>query len=99
MSSADDADLSVRVAKMQSDVQHIQSDVSDIKTDLRALNQRTDSGFRETTEKIHAAQTDLVAKINAVQGSLDATKVWALLLYVAQSGTLLYIMARSLKWF
>ena len=99
MNSTDDGGLSMQVAKLQSDVQHIQSDVADIKIDLRALSQRTDTGLRETTEKIHAVQTDLAAKINAVQRSLDATRVWALLLYVAQSGTLLYVMARSLKWF
>ncbi|WP_375320694.1 hypothetical protein [Aliivibrio logei] len=41
------SDLEVRVAKLESDVNHIRSDISDIKTDIKELrnNQRTDFSY------------------------------------------------------
>ncbi len=46
----------------------------------------------------NARDDDLSAKIDALKESLASAKVWAVLMYVALSGSLLYAMARGFKW-
>ncbi len=48
--------------------------------------------------KIDNVRDDLSAKIDALKESLASAKVWAVLMYVALSGSLLYAMARGFKW-
>lgn len=106
-------DQQVRVAKLETNVQHIREDVSDIKVELRATNQRIDALSEKMDKRFDAANEEvnkrfdkqdvridrIEEKLSGIQLRLESWKVWALGLYAAQSGTLLWIMAKGFKWF
>jgi hypothetical protein len=99
-------DLQIQVAKLETNVQHIQSDVSDIKTDLRATNQRIDALSEKVDKRFDAMKEEtnerfgkLETQVSGILLRLESWKVWALGLFAAQSGTLLWIMAKGFKWF
>jgi hypothetical protein len=73
----------VQIAELRSDVRHIQSDVTDIKAELRATNQR----FEKFDQKF-----------DVLKDSLASAKMWALGLYIALTGSLLFVMAHGFKW-
>jgi outer membrane murein-binding lipoprotein Lpp len=91
MPANEDNNLAVQVAELRSDVRHIQSDVTDIKSDLRVTNQRID----RIDEKFESVNKE----IGAVKDSLASAKIWALGLYFALAGSLLYVLARGFRWF
>jgi predicted nuclease with TOPRIM domain len=105
-------DQAVQIAELRADVRHIQSDTTDIKAELRATNQRIDSlrqGTDERFEKLNQRidgrfeKVDdrfgkLEQKFDELKDSLASAKVWALGLYIALSGSLLYVLARGFKW-
>ena len=110
---ADENDnLAVQVAALRADVRHIQADVTDIKADLRVTNQRVESLRKETAEgfdkvdqrfesqrKETGERFEKVEKeIGEVKNSLASAKIWALGLYFALAGSLLYVLARGFKW-
>jgi chromosome segregation ATPase len=73
----------VQIAELRSDVRHIQSDLTDIKAELRATNQR----FEKFDQKF-----------DDLKDSLASAKMWALGLYIALTGSLLFVMAHGFKW-
>ena len=97
--------IQVRLTRLESDVQHIRTDVADIKVEVRRTNDRLDKlqdeirGVdKELTDKIDVLRKDLTDKIDALAKDLASTKVWAVGLYVAQSASLLFVMAKGFKW-
>jgi hypothetical protein len=75
------------LGELRADIRHLQSDMTDVKAELRTTNQRMDERF------------DAVLKeIGGIKESLASTKVWAIGLYSALAGTMLYVMARGFKW-
>jgi hypothetical protein len=87
MPPSDNGDLREQVAGLRSDVRHIQSDVTDIKADLRATATDIKTDLRATNQKI-----------DQIRDSLASVRVWVLGLHVALGGSLLYVIARGLKW-
>lgn len=79
--------IEARIARLESDVDHMRVDIADIKVDLRALRDRVDG---------HAERID--TKIDALREELHAAKVWALLLYIALAGGMYATLARSFGW-
>lgn len=94
MPANEDNTLAVQVAELRSDVHHIQSDVTDLKADLRLTNQRIESFREETAQKFESVKKE----IGEIKDILASAKVWALGLYFALAGSLLYVLARAFKW-
>jgi archaellum component FlaC len=94
MPENEDNNLGLQVAVLRADVRHIQSDVTDLKADLRLTNQRIESFREETAQKFESVKKE----IGEVKDILASAKVWALGLYFALAGSLLYVLARALKW-
>ncbi len=110
MPSNEDIDRAEQLGALRSDVSHIQSDITEIKADIRGLGaklDRTDAKLDALRDDLSAkidAKTDALraefsAKIDAIKESIASAKVWAVLMYVTFAGSLLYAMARGLKWF
>jgi len=100
------------LGQMQSDIRHLQSDVTDIKVEQRirfdridARFDKVDARFKDHFDKVDARfdkADDRFRSIEKEMGgskeSLASAKVWALGLYVALAGGMLYVMARGFKW-
>ena len=89
------------LGEMRSDIRHLQSDVTDIKADQRIRFDKIDARFDKIDARFDKAD-DRVASIEKglaeIKVSLSSAKVWAIGLYVALAGTMLYVMARGFKW-
>jgi chromosome segregation ATPase len=101
-----DETVQAQIARLTSDVQHVQTDVADIKVALRrfddkldALNARIDGVRTDLTEKFESLRGDVNAKIDGLRSEISSMKVWALSLYFALAGSLLFVMAKGFKWF
>jgi peptidoglycan hydrolase CwlO-like protein len=79
--------METRIATLESDVKHIQADVTEIKGDIRRLDHKID--------RISERLGDEIKGLNA---SIASAKIWALLLYAAQSAALLGVMAHGFGW-
>lgn len=90
--------MEARIARLEATVGHIQSDVSEIKTDVRRLGDKIDDANRSLNDKIDDVNRSLGCKIDSVKDSLASAKVWALLLYIAQTATLFGVMAHGFGW-
>jgi outer membrane murein-binding lipoprotein Lpp len=86
--------VEAQIAKLQSDVEHMRSDITEMKIDIRRL----DDKIGHLDDKIESVRAYLDTKIDAVRESLHAAKIWALLLYFAQSAVLLGVMAKGFGW-
>src|SRR5579871_3481706 len=82
--------MEARVAKLEADVDNIKVTLTEIKADIRDMR-RTIDGFRDTLDGFRDT-------IDALRASIASAKVWALLLYVAQSAALLSVMAKGFHW-
>lgn len=105
--------LEVRVARIESDVQHIKEVTTDLRVELRrtndkidALDVKVDGKFSAVDGKFSALDAKVDGKFSALEGKLDGLKdklhsvtVWALLLYIALAGSLLTVLAKGFKWF
>jgi ABC-type phosphate transport system auxiliary subunit len=98
--------LEVRVARIESDVQHIKEVTTDLRVELRRTNDKIDALDAKVDAKFSASDTKVDGKFSALEGKLDGVKdklhsitVWALLLYIALAGSLLTVLAKGFKWF
>lgn len=94
MPAGENDNLGLHVAELRADVRHVQADITEIKADQRVTNQRIESLRKETAESFESVRKE----IGEVKGSLAAAKIWALGLYFALAGSLLYVLARGFKW-
>src|SRR5689334_518564 len=76
-----------QIGELRADVRHLQSDVTDVRTEIRGL--RTE--IRDLRQRVD----EQIAKL---KDSLSSAKLWAIGLYVTQSGTMLLVMAHGFKW-
>ena len=101
--------VQTQVARLESDVQHILTNVADIKVELRrnndriddvkkTLNERIDTVSETLNKRIDDLRDSLTSKIDALGKELASAKMWAIGLYVGQSATLLFVMAKGFKW-
>jgi len=100
------------LGEMLSDIRHLQSDVTDIKTEQRIRFDKVDARFDKMDaqidgrfekvddrfEKVDDHFGRIEKDIGAIKESLASAKVWAIGLYVALAGTMLYVMAHGFKW-
>jgi hypothetical protein len=84
----------VQIAELRSDVRHIQSDVSDIKAELRAWHQRFEALVKKMDERFEKSDQ----KFDSLKDALASAKMWAIGLYIALAGSLLFVMAHGFKW-
>jgi predicted nuclease with TOPRIM domain len=90
--------LEVRVARIESDVQHIKEVTTDLRVELRRTNDKIDE-TRDTLEgKIDALDKKFDGKLDALKEKLHPVIVWALLLYFAFAGSLVGVLAKGFKW-
>jgi len=80
--------LEVRVARIESDVQHIKEVTTDLRVELRRTN-----------DKIDALDAKVDGKFDGLKDKLHSVTIWALLLYIALAGSLLTVLAKGFKWF
>ena len=95
MEPAEEIKLLTQVAELRSDVRHVQGDVADIKTEQRARFDKVDKQFDKVEEKFKAVD----ARLNEIVKMISSAQLWAYGLYVGLAFTLLYVIARSAKWF
>jgi hypothetical protein len=87
-------EANAQIAELGAHVRHLQSDVTEIKTELRTTNQRIDALSKHVDERFGKVD----GQIAGLKDALWSTKLWAIGLYVAQSGTMLLVMAHGFKW-
>ena len=87
--------LTVQVAELSRDVQHAQSDIKDIKADIREI--KTD--IKALHAKFDAKIEKLNDKFDQLKDSFASAKIWAIGMYVTLAGSMLYVIAKSAKWF
>jgi len=104
--------LALQVAGLRADVHHIQADVTDMKAEQRVANQRIESLRTETAATFESVRKDTADRfdrvdqrfesvrkeIGEVKDSLASAKIWALGLYFALAGSLLYVLAKGFRW-
>ena len=105
--------LEVRVARIESDVQHIKEVTTDLRVELRRTNDKIDAldvkvdgkfsavdgKFSALEGKVDGKFSTLEAKLDGLKDKLHSVTVWALLLYIALAGSLLTVLAKGFKWF
>ena len=64
--------LEVRVARIESDVQHIKEVTTDLRVELRRTNDRIDALDAKVDEKFSASDAKLDGKFSAVDGKFSA---------------------------
>jgi hypothetical protein len=101
----DEAANQAQLARLRSDVQHVQKDVTDVKVDLRRVGDRLDAMNERFDGKLDAMNGRIDGKLDAVNGRIDglraeiySMKVWAMGMYFALAGSLLFVMAKGFKW-
>lgn len=94
-----------RIARIESDVQHIKVDTADLRVELRRTNDRIDVTNKRIEEvrdslttKMEVVREDLTGRIDGLKDKLHSLTLWALLLYFTLAGGLLMIIARAFKW-
>ena len=107
-----DEPVQAQIARLTSDVQHIQTDVADVKVSVRRVEDRLDAingriddvngnVYRleeKLTDKIEATRSNLTEKIDGLRREIFSMKVWAMGMYFALAGSLLFVMAKGFKW-
>jgi predicted nucleic acid-binding Zn-ribbon protein len=63
------------------------------------LTQKIEGVREDLTQKIDGVRQDLTQQINGVRQDIASMKVWAMGLYFALAGSLLFVMAKGFKWF
>src|SRR5690606_19861557 len=96
--ASEDAAMEARIPRLESDVGHIRSDISEMKADIRSLCDKVDAINTKLSERIEASTASLNARIDGLKDSLAATKLWALVLYIAVAGSLFATLARGFGW-
>src|SRR3954466_9868015 len=81
------AQLPEQLATLEVDVEYIKKDVSEIKVDVRRLDDR-----------VHELDKRVNDKFDALQKEFSSTKVWVLSLYIGQAASLLFVVAKGLRW-
>jgi hypothetical protein len=106
MEPAEEIKLLTQVAELRSDVRHVQGDVTDIKAEQRTRFDKVEQKFKDietkSEEKFKAIDARFDEIKNLIYGTRDliaSAKLWAYGLYVGLAFTLLYVIARSAKWF
>ena len=95
MEPAEEIKLLTQVAETRSDVRHLQGDVTEIKTTLDKIETKSVEKFKA----IDARFDEIKNLIYGTRDLIASAKLWAYGLYVGLAFTLLYVIARSAKWF
>jgi hypothetical protein len=101
--------VETRIARIESDVEHIAANTADLRVELRRtndkiddglqkLNKKIDDGHKELSSKIDGNYKDLMARDDSLKDKLHSLSLWALLLYFTLAGGLLTVIARAFKW-
>jgi hypothetical protein len=93
-----EAVMEERIARLESNVEHIQGDIGEIKVDLRALRDKMDTMYTGLSGRIDNLGTTLDGKHESLNDRIASIRLWALLLYGALAATLLSTMARGFGW-
>ena len=103
--AATESNVEARIARLESDVAHIRSDVVDVKQDVRGLRARVDNmserfedRFDELRQRFDDRFDELRGRMDAVERSFASVKVWALLLFMAQTAAVYGTLARTMGW-
>ena len=99
-----------RLARLESNVEHIQSDVSEMKVDIRRLNDKIDGVDQRLCAKIESVDQKFTAKFDSLKDQISGLaltmekshsqlRVWAMTFYIGMAGGLLTFLAHSLHWF
>jgi hypothetical protein len=67
--------------------------------EIKALDLRMIAGFEKLDTKIDQKIGKLDEKFDKLKDSLSSAKIWALGMYISLAGSMLYIIAKSAKWF
>lgn len=90
--------MEARIARVESDVEHIRSDMVEVKADIRAIRDKMDDMSGSLSARIDHVNRTLTAKRDDVKDAVASAKIWALVLYVALAGAIFGTMARGFGW-
>ena len=100
-----EVDVDSPSARLESDVEHIKNDVKDIKAaqlamaaEHRADVRRLDDKIDSVKDSVNTLRIETKDSIGALRVELHSAKLWAIGLYLALAGALLFAMARGFKW-
>jgi hypothetical protein len=101
--------LRADMGHIQSDVTDIKADLRAFRKEtgerFDKIDQRFESSRGETTQRFDKVDQkfdqkfdSIMKEIGEIKDILASAKIWALGLYFALAGSLLYVLARALKW-
>ena len=95
----DVADIKVDLRRTNDKVDRLREDLTQKIEGVREdLTQKIEGVRGDLTQKIEGVRVDLTGKIDGVREDLTAMKIWALGMYLALAGSLLFVMAKGFKW-
>jgi uncharacterized coiled-coil DUF342 family protein len=106
------AELRADVRHIQADTTDIKADLRVTNQRIESLRKETVEGFDKVNQKFESVRKETAEgfdqvdqkfesvkkEIGEVKDSLASAKIWALGLYFALAGSLLYVLARGFKW-
>lgn len=90
--------LEERVARIESDVEHLKVDVAEIKADQRAMRQELSSLRGE----FHSFRVEVTGEFGRVHTAIEQNKRWMIVAGAGLIGTavgMLAMVGRVMKWF
>lgn len=87
-----------RAVALEAHVGHIQADISDMKADIRRLDGKIEAIDQKFTAKFDNLKDSITALTLTTDRSFSRLTLWAIMLYVALAGGLLFVMAKGFKW-
>ena len=88
-----------RLARLESNVEHIQSDVSEMKVDIRRLNDKIDGVQEKFIAKFDSLKDQISGLALTMEKSHSQLRIWAMTFFISMAGGLLTFLAHSLHWF
>jgi peptidoglycan hydrolase CwlO-like protein len=88
------ADQRIRFDKIDARFEKVDERFDKIDARFEKVDENIDARFEKTDDRFRSIEKDL----GAIKDALASAKVWAIGLYIALAGTMLYVMARGFKW-
>ena len=90
-----------RIARLESDVEHIQADVTELKADVRKVNEQVGvikDSLRDFRMQVEKRFAQLEGQIETRFAQLDKSRALDKVWWLLSLGTVLGVMARGFKW-
>ena len=90
--------VEARIARLESDVEHIKTTLADIKVELRATRDSTSAEIGSLRNDLGSLRSEHAADYRSLRDKMDTEFRWVLLAFSAGFMTLLGAMAKGFGW-